>query len=188
MVCVRPDIDDAEAIVAGAALSQQFGAALYVVSVLPPARRRFAWTRRSNQDAVPLHARLAETLGATMVTIRSAAPAEGAAAFARREGVTHVIFGQGRPQPLLSPESMVQQFSHAVRGVEVRVVARKAGTGAASKSPASGGRRLLWAAGLLFAVIAAAAAISLAPWPVMFLPIVIVAATWCWRLDRPRST
>jgi K+-sensing histidine kinase KdpD len=38
--------------------------------------------------------RLAETLGATAVRVKADKPADGVIAFAQREGLTHVIFGQ----------------------------------------------------------------------------------------------
>ena len=48
------------------------------------------------QDAETLqqNIRLAETLGATVVRVKAARPSDGLIAFAQREGVTHVIFGQ----------------------------------------------------------------------------------------------
>jgi two-component system sensor histidine kinase KdpD len=38
--------------------------------------------------------KLAESLGATVVRVKAERPAEGLIAFAQREGMTHVIFGQ----------------------------------------------------------------------------------------------
>jgi two-component system sensor histidine kinase KdpD len=37
--------------------------------------------------------RLAESLGATVVRVKADRPSDGLIAFARREGVTHVVFG-----------------------------------------------------------------------------------------------
>ena len=47
-------------------------------------------------DALQQNIKLAETLGATVVRVKADKPADGLIAFAQREGVTHVIFGQSR--------------------------------------------------------------------------------------------
>jgi two-component system sensor histidine kinase KdpD len=45
-------------------------------------------------DALQQNIKLAESLGATVVRVKAGKPADGLIAFAQREGVTHVIFGQ----------------------------------------------------------------------------------------------
>ena len=45
-------------------------------------------------DALQQNIRLAESLGATVVRVKAERPSDGLVAFAQREGVTHVIFGQ----------------------------------------------------------------------------------------------
>ena len=50
--------------------------------------------RRPDAEALQQNIRLAESLGATVVRVRAERPADGLIAFAQREGVTHVIFGQ----------------------------------------------------------------------------------------------
>ena len=58
-----------------------------------------------------------------MVQVIAADPATGAIAFAKREGVTHAVFGHDMtPAPAMSPGSIIQRFSTGVRGVNVRVV------------------------------------------------------------------
>ena len=47
-----------------------------------------------DSDALRQNISLAETLGATVVRVKADRPADGLIAFAQREGVTHVIFGQ----------------------------------------------------------------------------------------------
>ena len=49
---------------------------------------------RRDADALQENIRLAETLGATVVRVKADRPSDGLIAFAQREGVTHVIFGQ----------------------------------------------------------------------------------------------
>ena len=51
-----------------------------------PARRT---ARRCSRNIA-----LAESLGATVVRVKADRPADGLIAFAKREGITHVIFGQ----------------------------------------------------------------------------------------------
>ncbi len=81
-------------------------------------------TASSARDAEALqqNIRLAESLGATVVRVKADEPADGLIAFAQREGVTHVIFGQSarsrwellwrgldaRPVPRAVPDAAVQ--------------------------------------------------------------------------------
>ena len=48
----------------------------------------------TDRDALGRNIKLAETLGATVVRVKADRPADGLIAFAKREGITHVIFGQ----------------------------------------------------------------------------------------------
>ena len=45
-----------------------------------------------------------KSLGATVVRVKADRPADGLIAFAKREGITHVIFGQTRAQPVGDPD------------------------------------------------------------------------------------
>ena len=47
-----------------------------------------------DEDALQKNIALAESLGATVVRVMAPRPADGLIEFARREGITHVIFGQ----------------------------------------------------------------------------------------------
>ena len=68
--------------------------------------------------------RLAESLGATVVRVRASRPAEGLIAFAQREGVTHVIFGQTARSTLelLWKGSTLDRFLKAIPDATVQVV------------------------------------------------------------------
>jgi two-component system sensor histidine kinase KdpD len=68
--------------------------------------------------------RLAESLGATVVRVKADRPAEGLIAFAQREGVTHVIFGQSARSrwELLFRGSTLDRFLSAVPDAAVQVV------------------------------------------------------------------
>jgi K+-sensing histidine kinase KdpD len=56
---------------------------------------RSAWPdHAADRDALQRNISLAESLGATVVRVTADRPADGLIAFAKREGITHVIFGQ----------------------------------------------------------------------------------------------
>jgi len=75
-------------------------------------------------DALQQNIRLAETLGATVVRVKAARPSDGLVAFAQREGVTHVIFGQSARSrwELLWRGSTLDRFLSAVPDAAVQVV------------------------------------------------------------------
>jgi two-component system sensor histidine kinase KdpD len=56
--------------------------------------KRRADRRRVPRRALQRNTTLAESLGATVVRVTADRPADGLIAFAKREGITHVIFGQ----------------------------------------------------------------------------------------------
>lgn len=75
-------------------------------------------------EALQENIRLAESLGATVVRVKAARPAEGLIAFAQREGVTHVIFGQSARArwELVWRGSTLDKFLSAVPDAAVQVV------------------------------------------------------------------
>ena len=77
-----------------------------------------------NAEALQQNIKLAETLGATVVRVKAAEPADGLVAFAQREGVTHVIFGQSARTrwELLMRGSTLDKFLSAVPDAAVQVV------------------------------------------------------------------
>ena len=68
--------------------------------------------------------RLAESLGATVVRVKADSPSDGLIAFAQREGVTHVIFGQSARTrwEVLWRGSTLDKFLGAVPDAAVQVV------------------------------------------------------------------
>ena len=72
---------------------------------------------------------LAEELGATVVRVRADRPADGLIAFAKREGITHVIFGQSARTrwEILLKGSTLNRFLEEVRDAAVQVVPLGAG-------------------------------------------------------------
>ena len=78
-----------------------------------------------DSDALRGNIQLAESLGATVVRVKAERPADGLIAFAQREGITHVIFGQSARSrwELLWRGSTIDRFLGAVRDAAVQVVA-----------------------------------------------------------------
>jgi two-component system, OmpR family, sensor histidine kinase KdpD len=67
---------------------------------------------------------LAESLGATVVRVKALRPADGLIAFAQREGITDVIFGQSARSrwELLWRGSTIDKFLRTIRDAAVQVV------------------------------------------------------------------
>jgi two-component system sensor histidine kinase KdpD len=67
---------------------------------------------------------LAESLGATVVRVKADHPSDGLIAFAKREGITHVVFGQtARTRwEILIKGSTLNRFLEEVRDATVQVV------------------------------------------------------------------
>ena len=68
--------------------------------------------------------RLAEELGANVVKLKSRRVADALIEFARREGITHVVFGQSARSrwDILLHGSVINRFLNEVRGATVQVV------------------------------------------------------------------
>lgn len=68
--------------------------------------------------------RLAEELGANVVKLKSRRVADPLIEFARREGITHVVFGQSARSrwDILLYGSVINRFLSEVRGATVQVV------------------------------------------------------------------
>ena len=77
-----------------------------------------------DSEALQQNIRLAESLGATVVRVKAARPSDGLVAFAQREGVTHVIFGQSARSrwELVWRGSTLDTFLSAVPDAAVQVV------------------------------------------------------------------
>ena len=108
---------------AGARIAGRLGARWYAVYVETP---REAPGRIGSGDLAALQKNIAlsESLGATVVRVRADRPADGLVAFAKREGITHVIFGQtARTRwEILLKGSTLNRFLEEVRDAAVQVV------------------------------------------------------------------
>jgi two-component system sensor histidine kinase KdpD len=123
MVCMSSNPLAPRVIRTGARIAGRLGARWYAVYVETPRERT---DRISPRDAEALQQNigLAESLGATVVRVRADKPADGLIAFAQREGVTHVIFGQSARTrwELLLRGSTLDRFLGAVPDAAVQVV------------------------------------------------------------------
>jgi two-component system sensor histidine kinase KdpD len=123
MVCMSSNILAPRVIRLGARIAGRLGSRWYAVYVETP-RERPGRIPSRDADALRSNIRLAEELGATVVRVKAARPAEGLIAFAQREGVTHVIFGQTARSrwELLVRGSPLDRFLAAVPDAAVQVV------------------------------------------------------------------
>ena len=110
-------------LLAGAALAEQLGAEWFAVTVLPEPRSALS-PETSRGEVLSRNARLAETLGASVVVFTADDPPGAAIAFAKAHDATHAIFGHdpASPRSILATGSFVQRFSAGVRGIELQVV------------------------------------------------------------------
>jgi two-component system sensor histidine kinase KdpD len=123
MVCMSSSAEAPRVIRAGARIAGRLGARWYAVYVETP---REAPGRIGSGDLAALQKNIAlsESLGATVVRVRADRPADGLVAFAKREGITHVIFGQtARTRwEILLKGSTLNRFLEEVRDAAVQVV------------------------------------------------------------------
>jgi two-component system sensor histidine kinase KdpD len=107
----------------GARIAGCLGAKWYAVYVETP-QERPGRIQPQDSDALRGNIQLAESLGATVVRVKAERPADGLIAFAQREGITHVIFGQSARSrwELLWRGSTIDRFLGAVRDAAVQVV------------------------------------------------------------------
>jgi two-component system, OmpR family, sensor histidine kinase KdpD len=108
---------------AGARIAGRLRARWYCVYVETPRERPDRIDSRS-LDSLQKNIDLAERLGATVVKVKADNPANGLIAFAQREGITHVIFGQTARSrwELLVRGSVIDRFLSEVRDAAVQVV------------------------------------------------------------------
>ena len=107
----------------GARIAGRLGSKWFAVYVETP-QESVGRLRDSHAATLKENIRLAEGLGATVVRVKASNAADGLVAFAQREGVTHVIFGQtarGRWE-LLWRGSTLNRFLSAVPDAAVQVV------------------------------------------------------------------
>lgn len=123
MVCMSSNMLAPRVLRTGARIAGRLRSRWYAVYVETP-RERADRINPRDADALHQNIKLAETLGATVVRVKADKPAEGLIAFAQREGVTQVIFGQSARTrwELLLHGSTLDKFLGAVPDATVQVV------------------------------------------------------------------
>ena len=99
------------------------GAHWYAVYVETP-REGPGLIKVADRETLDRNIALAKELGATVVRVRSDKPGDGLVAFAKREGITHVVFGQTARSrwEILLKGSTLNRFLEEVRDATVQVV------------------------------------------------------------------
>ncbi|MEQ1897586.1 MAG: universal stress protein [Vicinamibacterales bacterium] len=123
MVCMSSSGDAPRVLRTGARIAGRLGARWYAVYVETP-REAPGRIASGDRSALQRNIGLAESLGATVVRVRADKPADGLIAFAQREGITHVIFGQSARSrwEILTRGSILNRFLEEVRDAAVQVV------------------------------------------------------------------
>jgi two-component system, OmpR family, sensor histidine kinase KdpD len=123
MVCMSSNADAPRVLRAGARIAGRLGARWYAVYVETP-REAPGHIKEADRDALQKNIALAEELGATVVRVKADRPADGLIAFAQREGITHVIFGQSARTrfEILVKGSTLNRFLEEVRDAAIQVV------------------------------------------------------------------
>lgn len=123
MVCMSSNALAPRVLRTGARIAGRLGSKWYAVYVETP-RERPGRIKSGDSEALQQNIRLAESLGATVVRVKADHPSEGLIAFAQREGITHVIFGQSARSriEILWRGSTLNKFLSAVPDAAVQVV------------------------------------------------------------------
>lgn len=123
MACMSSNALAPRVIRTGARIAGRLGSKWYAVYVETP-REQPGRIRTSDAEALQQNIRLAESLGATVVRVKAEHASDGLIAFAQREGVTHVIFGQSARTrfEILWRGSTLNKFLSAVPDAAVQVV------------------------------------------------------------------
>jgi two-component system, OmpR family, sensor histidine kinase KdpD len=123
MVCMSSAADAPRVIRAGARLAGRLSARWYAVYV-QTRRETPGHITPQDRDALQRNIVLAEQLGATIVRVKADKAADGLVAFAKREGITHAVFGETARSRLeiLVRGSTLHRFLEEVRDAAVHVV------------------------------------------------------------------
>jgi len=123
MVCLSSNALAPRVIRAGARIAGRFGSKWFAVYVETP-HEQPGRISPADADALQRNIRLAESLGATVVRVKAERLSDGLIAFARYEGITHVIMGQSARSrwELMWRGSPLDKLLSAVPDAAVQVV------------------------------------------------------------------
>ncbi|HMG33613.1 MAG TPA: universal stress protein [Blastocatellia bacterium] len=126
MVCISSNESAKKLVRAGARIAGRLGAVWFAVYVETPAESP---SRISAGNAQQLEENLtfARELGATVVRLRAKRAADGLIEFARREGITHVIFGQSARSrwDIVLRGSVLNRFLAEVKDAAIQIIPTK---------------------------------------------------------------
>lgn len=123
MVCMSSNVSAPRVIRTGARIAGRLGARWYAVYVETPVEAP-GRIKADDRDQLARNCALAERLGATVVRVTADRTPDGLVAFAQREGITHVIFGQSARTrfEILMKGSTLNRFLEEVKDAAVQVV------------------------------------------------------------------
>ncbi|MFL6214374.1 MAG: universal stress protein [Blastocatellia bacterium] len=123
MVCVSSGNTAKRLLRAGSRIAGRLGAVWYAVYVETPPEEP-ARIAPINARQLTDNLALAEELGATVVKLKAKRAADGLIEFARREGISHVIFGQSARSrwDILLHGSVLNRFLEEVKDAAVQII------------------------------------------------------------------
>jgi len=123
MVCMSSSASAPRVVRTAARIASRLGARWYAVFVETPSELPER-IKAADREQLQRNIALAESLGATVVRVKADRPADGLIAFAQREGITHVIFGQSSRTrfEILMKGSTLNRFLEEVKDAAVQVV------------------------------------------------------------------
>src|SRR5262249_24408255 len=123
MVCMSSNQTAKPLLRAGARIAGRIGATWYAVYVQTPAEDA-SHIKSADARQLAENIQLAVKMGATVVEVKAKQPADGLIEFAKREGITHVIFGQSSRTrwDILLRGSILNRFLAEVKGAAVQVI------------------------------------------------------------------
>jgi two-component system sensor histidine kinase KdpD len=123
MVCMSSHGSACKLLRVGSRMAGRLASDWYAVYVETP-REEMGRIRPEDHAALVENIRLAEELGADVVKLKNRRVADALIEFARREGITHVVFGQSARSrwDILLRGSIINRFLNEVRDATVQVV------------------------------------------------------------------
>jgi two-component system sensor histidine kinase KdpD len=123
MVCISSNQTAKKLLRAGSRIAGRLGAIWYAVYVETPEENP-SRINANNAEQLAENLNLAEELGATVVKLKAKRAADGLIEFARREGISHVIFGQSARSrwDILIHGSVLNRFLSEVKDAAVQVI------------------------------------------------------------------